>query len=274
MSNQEHEIAAKLDDIDQIILHNLHEELEHELEKPDAELDVNKINQIAVAIEKITGSEYITEEKTQQGIQKLEQKLHQQRWKRLIHKTGCVAACIGIVLLLSNIWSFSVYGINSFSAAYKLMHGGITINCQNDDSEPYSGNPYLEDMQSRCKEHELDVLLPNYIPENMQPTDMYGSYGDDGPSVTMDFHFKKKSAVFNLSITRFKSEDETIAFSIPSSEYQVSEQQFGDTTVHISKEKKDHQYWALFRIDLTQYVLYTAELDYDECQRILESMFS
>ena len=43
--------------------------------------------------------------------------------------------------------------------------------------------------------------------------------------------------------------------------------------IHISKETNDRQYWAAFQIELTQYVLYADEVDYDEWQRVLESMF-
>lgn len=260
-------------DGDPDVLSELRHKLEAELEKPDTELDVETINQITKEIEKVTGSEQITTEKTQQGIQRLKQELHQLNKRSRIRLVKCIAVCACFILIVSNIWSYSAYGLNSFSAAYQLLNGGIKIDFQQDDSEPYCGNPYFDEMRTICLNKNFEALIPQYIPGEFQPTDNYGKYQDFDHSQKIYFNFMKQKSILNLSIIRFNNEDEITTISIPSSEYNISQQKIGDTIIHISKEKKDHQYWVAFQIGLTQYILYAEGLDYDECQRVLESMF-
>lgn len=260
-------------DGDPDVLSELRHKLEAELEKPDTELDVERINQITTAIEQVTGTEKITAEKTQQGIQKLKQELHLQNRRNRIRLAKRIAACACFILIVSNIWSYSAYGLNSFSAAYQLLNGGIKIDFQTDNSEPYTGNPYYDEMHSICLNNNFEALIPRYIPGEFQPTDNYGKHQDFDHSQKIYFNFIRQKIILNLSIIRFKKEDEITTISIPSSEYNISQQKIGDTVIHISKEKKDHQYWAAFQIGLTQYILYAEGLDYDECQRVLESMF-
>lgn len=273
MNDQEQPQIQQSNDTDQFVLAKLRQELDIELEKPDSELNVNKINQLTKAIEQVTGTEKITAEKTQQGLQKLKQEIRHQKQRRVFRRTGLVAACACALIIISNIWSYSAHGINSFSAAYQLLNGGIKIDFQRDDSAPYSGNPYYDEMRTICLNNNIEALIPSYIPENYHPTEIYGKYKDLETSKMLYFNFAQQKSKLNLSIIQFVSEEDVVPISIPSSEYNISQQKIGDTMIHISKETNDRQYWAAFQIELTQYVLYADEVDYDECQRVLESMF-
>ena len=267
--------AIESDDTDQLMLAALQSKLESELEKPDDELDIDKINQITATIDIISGTVQVTAEKTQQGIQKLKHELRQHRERSRIRIIKRFAASACLILIISNIWSFSAYGMNSFSAAYQLLNGGIVIDTQNDDSEPYTGNAYYNEMRSLCNQNSFseDVLLPAYIPEGFKPAPEYGEVFFDKMHCIIWFYFQIGQTRLNYSIIQYTDEEYIQPIGIPSTEYNISEQVFGDTIVHIQKERKDSQYWAVFQIGLTQYVIVSDGLDYDECQRVLESMF-
>ena len=260
----------------QLLLADLQRQLDAELEKPDDELDVDAINRITLSIDRLTGSEQDTAAQAQTGISALKKEMRQRKSKQNIRVFRRIAACACIALVLTNIWTYSAYGMNSFSAAYQFFRGGVTIDLQNDDdSVSFEGNPYLEDMRQACKQYRIDedVLLPAYIPGGfVEEDDFYeGSDGEDFKQVLL--YFRKGKIKMCLEIMQFTDEKYVENAGIPSTEYNFSRQKFGDVTVHISKETKDRQWWAVFQIGLTRHVIYTEGLDYDECQRILDSMF-
>lgn len=271
MNDQEQLQIQQSNDTDQFVLAKLRQKLDIELEKPDSELNVNKINQLTKAIEQVTGTEKITAEKTQQGLQKLKQEIRHQKQRRVFRRTGLVAACACALIIISNIWSYSAHGINSFSAAYQLLNGGIKIDFQRDDSAPYSGNPYYDEMRTICQEHNLNIRIPTYLPNGFKPTSSNGEFDENENRKKVAFYYCQRKAKLNLDVFQYKNENEVPHRGIPSDSYNISKQKFGETIVYIQKEEK--QYWAVFQIGTTQYVLYADRLDYDECQRVLESMF-
>ena len=275
MTDNELRKTIESDDTDQLMLALLQDKLDTELEKPDDELDIEKINQITATIDIITGTDQVTAEKSQQGIQKLKQGLHQQRGRRRIRVLKWIAACACLILIVSNIWSFSAYGMNSFSAAYQLLSNGIVIDTQDDESEPYSSDAYYDEMRTLCRNNGFseDVLVPSYIPEGFKPTPAFGNVYSSEIRSVINIFFKNRGTKLDLTIIEYKDKENIQPIGIPSTEYNISEQVIGDTTVHIQKERKDRQYWAVFQIGLTQYLLFSDGLDYDECQRVLESMF-
>ena len=263
---------ALLDDSDNSdMLSDLRQKLENELEKSDSELDVDAINELTLAIDRILGDEQLTEEKSKQGIEILKQEIHIKNRKCIFHKVKWVAVCACIMLFISNIWSYSAYGINSFSAAYQLINGGITIDFKIKDTEPYYDNPYKDEMRESCKNNGIDALLPSYLPEGFVPTDHNGVHDADDISNTLLFYFKLGKSKINFSIINFISEECVMPYGIPSDSHSISQQQINGITVHIQKE--DKKYWAAFQIGLTQYIFYADNVDYDECQRVLNSMF-
>lgn len=281
MTDQDLLRAIQNDDTQQMKIAALREELEAETERTDSELDIDRINRITAEMDRIAGTEHITAEKAQQGIKKLKSELYHKK-QHTIRRFRWIAACACFLLIASNIWSYSVYGINSFSAAYQLFNGGVTIDFHSEDDsasnedvrniEKYQNNPFLDDMREKCKEHGLDVLLPTYIPEGFTLTMINDSHADDENYQILQFFFKSRSAKLNLDITQFSDESNVMPLSIPSDSHNISPQKINGQNVHIQKENQ--QYWAVFQSGLTQYVLYTDRLDYEESQRVLESMLT
>ena len=272
MTEQELLKAIQSDDTDQIMLAALQSKLDSELERSDDELDIDKINRITATIDIITGNDRITAERSQPGIDKIKQELHQQSRHSRIRIIKWAAACACFLLIVSNIWSFSAYGMNSFSVAYQILTGGVTIDFSKQESEAKeNGNPYEAEMRTAYDKHQIEGLVPAYIPSGFQPTDSFGSSYNMENETHLFFNMKNQKKKLNILVVKFRNLNSIPPLGIASDQLNITEQNINGTIVYISKENQ--QYTAVFMIDTTQYILSADGVDYDECQRVLESMF-
>ena len=126
-------------------------------------------------------------------------------------------------------------------------------------------------MKKICSENQISAKIPGYIPEGFKADADYCDISNLSHSTMITFYFEKQDKKLNYSITQLHDNSDSFPIGIPTDHYEISEQKIADTTITVMKE--DMQYTAIFIIDLTQYLLYTDHLDYDECQRILYSIF-
>lgn len=259
---------------DQEFLEELQEKLSDELDKQPSERDYDLIEELTDTINLLMGTNDLIEKRSQIGISQIQQinaQNKQRRTKQIIRiLTPCLCA---MILVLSNIWSYSALGMNSFSAMYQIMQGGITIDfTKQQDIVSESTNPYQDEMNRICTSHNIDAMLPAYIPANYTPTDLFGQVHENNTFCIVLFYFKHKDSTLLLQVSHYADPEEMPPIGIPSDHYNISEQTIDGTTICISKE--DQQFTAAFAKGTTQYLLFSDRLDYDECQRILESMFT
>ncbi len=290
MTNNGYQNAAQPDPPDRLLLAELRNQLNAELEKPDDELDAAEINRITETVDALTGSDRITAEKSQEGIQMIKGKLRQEKKSRIIRRAKWAAACACLMLVLSNIWSYSVFGTNVFHVAYRLGEsGGIEIDlasedARQDDSEektvyPYQteeysgGNPYEADMRQLCMQNgfDADTLIPRYLPEGFTITPAYGTVEKTANFKKLLLTFENCEAHISLTVSLFFDSNMVMPAGIPSDTHCIVPYTLGDTTVHVLTEGE--QYWAVFRIGKEQYMLYTNHVDYTDCRRIITSLF-
>lgn len=254
-------------------LNELQEQLEAETKKPISEQNNALVDELTEAIAVLTGTDEMIQQRADNGRALFMQKISQQRRKNRIKRTWRIIPCAcALVLIVSNFWSFSAYGMNVFSAAYQILNGGISIDFTKQDESKYeTENPYKEDMQRLCSEHDIHAMLPTYIPSGFAPTDLYGNYEELELLNSISFGFEYRSIKLIFRMIQIKTEEVSIPLGIPSDHYNLSEQTIGDTVISMSKE--DGQYQAAFMKDGIQYSIYADGLDYDECQRVLESVF-
>ena len=273
MNKNELKELIRTTDPDQAFLAELREALSEEMEKPADEQNYDRIDEITEAIAVITGTDHIIEEKSAAGIERMISELHRAQKKKHIRRI-CRRAAIAcaVILVVSNVWSYSAYGMNVFSAAYKLYNGGMTVDLTKiGDPGSEAGDRFKQDMQDKCAEHQISAVMPDYIPAGFEPTENYGRFIETDHFSDIRFYFRKDIAKLIVHAREFDNPDEITPIGIPTDTHNISEQTINGTTVCVVKE--DQEYRAVFLIDKTQYVITGINLDYDECQRILNSMF-
>lgn len=272
---KEHKLSVLIKSVnpDAAFLAELQERLSNELKKSVDELDYDRIDEMTEAIAVLTGKDEVINERVSAGIERTLAVLHRKEKQRKISRI-CRAAAIAcaIVLIATNVWSYSAYGMNAFSAAYQFLNGGITVDLTvPTDEGKEAGNKYAQDMQDKCAEHHISAQIPRYIPAGFAPTENYGKLIETDLYKDLLFYFGKGNAKLFLQVREFADQSTITPIGIPTDTHNISEQVIDGTTIHIVKE--DQEYRAVFLIDRTQYALGADHLDYDECQRVLESLF-
>ena len=259
---------------DQDYYEEIQAKLSSELDKPHSDRDYDLIEELSDAVNSFMGTDAIINKRSEIGIAHIKHINALNKKKHTTHIIRIVTPCICTVLLiLSNVWSYSVLGINSFSAMYQIMSGGITIDfSKKDDPSIPAINLYQDQMQQICTAHNIDAILPTYIPSDYVPTDLFGQVNEKETFCIISFYFKHKDSVLLLQVLHYVNLDEMPPIGIPTDHYNITEEVIEGTTISISKE--DQQFTAAFAKDTTQYLLFSGGLDYDECQRVLESMFT
>ena len=143
------ELLRKLQsDDDSDLLKELRQKLDAELAKPVTEQDFDYIDDLAKTIDTITGADQETAEIADRGIQTIKAGLHNQsRKSRIKHLRWWIPAACLILIVGTNIWTYTAFGMNAFSAAYQILNGGINVDLNSRDSaDVYSGNPYADDV--------------------------------------------------------------------------------------------------------------------------------
>ena len=129
MNNKElfHNIS-NITEADKELLKELQVQLDEELNKPIKQQDFDLIEEITKTICEIHNENELIEAKTKSGIAFLKGRKSDVNNKLKIRKWSAVfVSCVAVILAL-NIASFSALGMNMFSAAYKIVKGGITID--------------------------------------------------------------------------------------------------------------------------------------------------
>ena len=84
------------------------------------------------------------------------------------------------------------------------------------------------------------------------------------------FMYEKNNMILNFYFTNYKTDDDIPPFSLPTDSYEAIEENINGHNVYILKE--DRQYTATFTEKRIRSRVYSENLDYDECEKILDSM--
>lgn len=259
--------------------------LEYETNKPEEFRDYESIDLLLRKLVKLQKLDERTQRRTQAGIHVVQSAIQNQYKKQPSRKLRCVvlAAC-AVLILVPNIWSYTVYGMNAISATITYMEKGVILDYNQDNEADHistsAGNPYAETMRNICKDYGYEALVPTYLPEGFEPNPdiEFGHRTISDDPLILSFKFvdspkkplfgKRNSIMFDVF---FHQTDNITRGGFPCDEHNITEQTIHDTTITISQE--DNQFHAMFLIDRTLYHLYTSGIDYEEAQQILESVF-
>lgn len=274
MTNEELLTLMQHTDPDREFLKELQDKLRAELDMPIEEQNIDLIAEIGAAISAIRGTESAISVRAAAGIDRFKREIAKTaHTHRRIHIRYLIAVACAVVLLVSNVFSYSVWGMNSFSAVYRILNGGITINMtMNSDIKSKNDYDYASEMRDLCEQHGFCPLTPSYIPNCMSPTDIYGTGDENESFCVLFFNFRSRNSTLNFQFTAYSDSFEIPPLGIPTDTYHVTETEMNGVTVYIIEE--DELFTAAFLIDRIQYLIAAKDLDYDECQRVLTSMFA
>ncbi len=196
-----------------------------------------------------------------------ELKATQEKEKKHFHMpkwlTGLAAACI--MLIFTNVISVSAWNMNIFSLFVEFTQGGAKINFGQDKEEivlPVSeSDPY--GIIGKCEEIGITVETPHYIPDGFILTYIET---DTLQRKCICFVYEKGKQLISITIDDFMGD----TVGIPSDHHNISEREICGHTAIISKE--DNQMISIFRSGNFYVSIGTRNVDYIECDKILDSI--
>ena len=264
------ELRMQMADLNVEILSDLKKDLVNEKSKPASERDESYILELEEMIAQT--EEEILSESQARSLEKSLKMLdayEPPKKKRLVKMISVAAAALTVILGL-NVASMKVFGQNMFSAAYQLTKGGITISTEepskSDELAVSPSDPY--GMKAKCAEYGFFPDVPSYIPSGFVLNDISEDSDDSSDSIT--FLYSKDDMILNVYYTNYKTDKEIGSFSLPTDTYNISEKKVNGNTIHILEE--DKQFTATFTNDKIRCVIFAENLDYKECDKILDSL--
>ena len=249
-------------------LAKLNDELSAELDKPSRKQNIDKIMELSSVIadlEKEENKEAIAESKAMLYEKTAEKERKNFGMKRI--RPVIALCCIMVVVFTANTISVSAWNMNIFSLIVELTQGGVKIDFNNQKEEeiilPTSDDdPY--GIIAKCVEDGITIETPHYLPEGFKLTTCETETPEENKFVVMTF--KKGTELISFSFEA--ALDGPVG--IPSDKHNISETTINGHTAIISKE--DNQMIAVFKSGDFMFTMFTQDVDYAECDKILNSI--
>lgn len=244
----------------------LEKKLDSELSGYDDEIDFSLVDQLALSVIEARGNN-VPEIDTDQKLKEFN-KVHLPNRRKKIRFTGfATIASVLCLLVIGNIYTVKAWNMNLFTFAVEYTKDGVLINFDRKNNEitlPASENdPY--GIIAKCSEAGIDAEIPFYIPEGFYLKECNKEVTDDYKYVM--FYFAKDDAFINFTYDSYLN-DESVG--IPSDKHNVTETTVNGHTTAVSKE--DNQMIAVFKSGEYLFTLFTQNVDYQECDKILENI--
>ncbi len=241
--------------------------LDNEISKNKNDMDLKLIEELSLTLIELKGKDIINvnpEEKLYKILDRID---NQKCKKHRIPKwaTGLAAACL--LLVCGNIYTVSAYNKNIFSFVVEFTDGGAIIDFDKKSKEiilPISeDDPY--GIIAKCREVGITIETPHYIPEGFILTYINIQVDEYYKYILFTYQKGKSSIAFT-----FDSRLEGGQVGIPSDEHNFSEIIVNGHTAIVSKE--DNQMLVLFPTGDYWFNMFTENVDYEECEKILENI--
>lgn len=183
-----------------------------------------------------------------------------------------VAACAAALLIGLNVYTVSAYNENIFSFAIQYTKDSVIVNfnkkAQEDNrifipispEDPYGIKAQLEEVGLK------DFEIPYYLPDGFILTEF--EHDDNNLRNYLCFVYMNGKQLINLTFEEYHNQiPENIG--IPSDEYNISEIEICGHTAVMSRE--DNQMNVLCMYNKKMIGIFTQDVPYDECDKILNS---
>ena len=244
-------------------------ELDKETAKPLRKRDFDRIGQLTAQLNELMGDDSDSEQPDTGELYKRIRSFEKASKKPIgIIKRFASVLCCMVLIFTANCITAMAYDMNIISAVIKFTQGGFSVDFSKQHEEivlPTSENdPY--GFIAKLAEYGIEFETPHYIPEGFILGHIGNNENSSATSVTFDFYNGKQS--INISYDKFHNEVGQIG--IPSDHYNISETEVNGSTAIVSKE--DNQYTITFEKDKNVFFMFTQDVPYDECDKIVASI--
>lgn len=173
-----------------------------------------------------------------------------------------------LVILFSNAYTISAYNKNAFSMFIEFIDGGgVKIDFRNEhgkiglsvsDDDPYG-------IIGLCNSTGIYIETPHYLPEEFNLMKLDTEESDDFKYVFMRYENGDKFITFTFDTYLGGME------SIPSDKHNIYEIEVSGHNAIVSKE--DNQMILIFPSGNFTFVMFTQDVDYSECEKIIDSIY-
>ena len=181
--------------------------------------------------------------------------------------TGVVSSFL-LVILFSNVYTISAYNKNAFSVFIEFIDGGgVNIDFRNEygkinlsvsDDDPYG-------IIGLCNATGIKIETPHYLPKGFKLIKLDTEESDDFKYVFMRYENGEQFITFTFDTYLGGME------GIPSDKQNISEIEVNGKKAIISKE--DNQMILIFLSEDNVFNMFTQDVDYSECDKIIDSIY-
>ena len=274
--NDMKELAQKITsdkDFEKNAFEYLKKQLDEENIKPSGKRDYDKIAALTAELCELSDGSGQTADDFKNQKRKLYKKVSEYDTKKnrasvKAFRKVIPILCTAAVMLAANCVSVMAWNMNVFSFVVELTRGGVSIDFSNEKDNitlPTSeDDPY--GIIAECAKYDIYTETPHYLPEGFELTLSTNNVSDYSNDVKFVYTKGKQSITFD--VTRYWGEVGQIG--IPSDKYNIIETDVNGYPAVISKE--DNQFTLACQIDKTVIFIFTQDVDYSECDKIVASL--
>lgn len=252
----------------------LKHQLDKETAKPIKSRDLSKIDDLSHDICELIDGKRTTSDDVSKEVERLYDRFAEYEKSKnkpsvcLFRKTLPVL-CTSVVLLVTNCITVLAWDMNVISAVIECTKDGFFVDFGKNQEEihlPTSENdPY--GIIAECAKYDIYSETPHYLPNGFY-LEYVGSNVNENFANNIDFTFKNGDMSIALSFERYWNEVGKIG--IPSDHYNISETTVNGKPAIVSKE--GNQYTITFINNKTSFFMFTQDVPYDECDKIVNSI--
>ena len=245
-------------------------ELDKETAKPLRKRDFDRIEQLAAQLNELTGDNSDSEQPDTSELYKRIRNYEKTSKKPFsVMKRFAPVLCCMVLVLAANCITVLAYDMNIVSAVIKFTQGGFSVDFGNQPEKivlPTSeDDPY--GLIAKLAEYDIEFETPHYIPDGFVLTYVDTNVNENYAN-TVRFIFRKNKQTISIDYVRYWNDVGQIG--IPSDHYNISETEVNGSLAIVSKE--DNQYTITFEKDKTVFFMFTQDVPYDECEKIVASI--
>lgn len=242
-------------------------ELDRETAKPVRRRNFDRIEQLTSQLAELSGED-ISEntDRLYERIRSYERAAAKPTG--ILRRFAPVLCCLAL-FLTANCITVLAWDMNIVSAIIEFTKGGFSVDFGEErevielptsEDDPYG-------IIAECAKYEIYPETPYYLPEGFYLESVESNVNEDFANIA-SFTFKNGNMSISFDFERYWNDTGKIV--IPSDKYNISETTVNGNPAIVSKE--DNQYTITFMNGKTSFFMFTQDVSYDECEKIVESI--